>query len=182
MKTNTYLRLSLLIPLLVWVICLLFMLIANTIPESSALAIDESRGIGELVFLFLAFYVIGILVWLVPYILLSLILFFWSFTNTAQTALSVKVFALSPLAMMVLTIAVLNILTFGTSPDSTLFSSPGIMDQDFIYLNLLGAAFALIWGYICVGIGFGIHRVLQNRGMIRDEETTQIAATSDQPV
>lgn len=181
MKTTTYLRFSLLIPLVVWGICLLFLVLVNAIPETSALAVDGSQSITEIVFLFLAFYIFGIIVWILPYLLLSLILFFWSFINTAQTALKVKVFALSPLAMMILTVAVLNILTLGTSPDGTLFSSPGIIDQDFISLNLLGAAFALIWGYICVGIGFGIYKLLQRRGMIRDEETAQIASTSDQP-
>lgn len=180
MKTNTFLRLSLLIPLLVWIGCLVFLLIVNAIPDSSALAIDETNGISELVFLFLGSYVFGIIVWLIPYILLSLILFFWSFIGRAQTAL--KVYALSPLAMMVLTLAALNILTLGTARENALFSGSGIMDQDFINLNLLGTALSLGWGYICVGIGFGIYKLLQRRGMIRDDQNLRITPATNQPV
>lgn len=179
MKTTTYLRFSLLIPLVVWGICLLFLLLVNAIPETSALAVDESQGITELVFLFLAFYIFGIIVWIIPYVLLALILFFWSFISRAKTAL--KVFTLSPLAMTILTVAALNILKLGTTDENSLFSSPGVIDQDLIDLNVLGIAFALIWGYMCVGIGFGIYKILQKRGVIRDEESAQIASTSDQP-
>jgi hypothetical protein len=30
-------------------------------------------------------------------------------------------------------------------------------------------AFSLIWGYVCVGIGFGIYKLLQHLQIIRDE-------------
>jgi hypothetical protein len=166
MKTNTYLRWSLLIPFLVWGVSLLiFMVISKFSPE--AFPGGESLAAVDIAILFLAFYVFGIIVWILPYILLALILFFWSFIARTQTAL--KVFALSPIAMTLLTLAALTLLSFGTSEPGTIFSSAGIVDRDFLSLNILGAAFALIWGYICVGIGYGIYRLFQRRQLIRDE-------------
>ena len=166
MKTANYLRLSLLIPLLVWGVCLLlFIAIASAAPEIEPGYMATTSG-PNWVTIFFAFYIFGIIVWIFPYILLSLILFFWSFISQARTAL--KVFALSPLAMTILTIATLNILALNNTGEAAILSNPAI-DQDYISLNILGAAFTLIWGYICVGIGFGIYKLLQRRGILRDE-------------
>jgi hypothetical protein len=170
MKTVTYLRLSLLIPLLVWGLCLLvYILIASATPESELGYMAEVSGPNR-VTIFFAFYIFGIFVWIFPYLLLSLILFFWSFISQARTAL--KVFALSPLAMTILTIAMLNILALNNTGEAAILSNPAI-DQDYISLNILGAAFTLIWGYICVGIGFGIYKLLQRRQFIRDEDNIE---------
>ena len=166
MKTVTYLRLSLLIPLLVWGLCLLvYIPIASATPEIELGYMAEASG-PAWVTIFFAFYIFGIFVWIFPYLLLSLILFFWSFISQARTAL--KVFALSPLAMTILTITMLNILALNNTGEAAILSDLAI-DQDYISLNILGAAFTLIWGYICVGVGFGIYKLLQRRRIIRDE-------------
>ena len=81
--------------------------------------------------------------------------------------------------MMIMTLAVLTIFSLGSAGNSTWFDGPGVIDQDFINLNLLGAGFALVWGYLCVGIGYGIYRLLQQRGIIRDE---QIMESAPQPL
>ena len=60
MKTKTYLRFSLLIPFLVWGVCLLFLMIASTAPLNE-LASSESGTIMDWIMQFLAFYVFGIL-------------------------------------------------------------------------------------------------------------------------
>lgn len=182
MKTNTYLRWSLLIPFLVWGVSLLIFMIAG-IFSTVAFPVGESLFAVDIALMFLTFYVFGIIVWIFPYILLALTLFLWSFIGKARTAL--KVFAISPLAMTPLTVATLTILILGTSGESNISSSPGIFNQDLLLIigiSLLGAAFALIWGYICVGIGYGIYRFLQKRQLIRDEVRMEVPVALNEPV
>ena len=175
MKTATYLRLSLLIPILVWGVCLLFLIVASASPMSEQLLSSKLTTITDLIFLFFAFYVFGIIIWVIPYFLLSLILLFLSFRVQARAAM--KVFALSPLAMTILTIAVLDLMAIGFSTgDGAILSNSFGRDQDFISFNILVLALSLVWGYICVGIGFGIYRLLQHSRIIRDEENIGSAA------
>jgi hypothetical protein len=169
-KTATYLRLSLLLPFLVWGVCLLFVIAVTASPIDELIS-SESTTIAGILYLFFMFYALGIVIWFFPYLLLSLILFALSFIIQARTA--IKVFALSPIAMTVLTIASMNLLFLGSSGNGQMLSSPLIKDQDFIYFNLLVLAFSLIWSYLCVGIGFGIYQLLQHSRIVRDEETVE---------
>lgn len=167
MSTTTYLRFSLLIPFVIWGICLLVIMSANaTAMDQFTPALPEKISTGATV-LFTA-YVIGIIFWIFPYILLALILFFSTFISKAHSAM--KVFALSPLAMTVLTLATVIIIDLSNS---------GSIDQDFSSFILLAVGLVLSWGYINVGIGYGIYKMLQHRGIIRDEEILQSTA---QPV
>jgi hypothetical protein len=165
MKTATYLRLSLLIPILVWGVCLLFLIVASTSPMNELIS-SKLTTITDLIFPFFGFYVFGIIIWVFPYLLLSLILLFLSFRVQARAAM--KAFALSPVAMTVLTIAVINLLATGASGEGSNLSNSLIRDQDFISLNILVLTFSLIWGYICVGMGFGIYKLLQRSRTISD--------------
>jgi hypothetical protein len=93
MKTTTFLRLSLLIPFLVWGICVLFFIVLSVISASSQ---D------------------------------------WDMFQANPLGGAENFFA-SPLWFVILT---------------------------------------LLWGYICVGVGFGIYKILQRRGFIKDEAVT----------
>jgi uncharacterized membrane protein YfhO len=166
MKTATYLRFSLLLPLLVWGVCLLFMIAVSASPINELLSLESTTITGTL-YLFLAFYVFGIVAWVFPYLLLSLVLLALSFIVQARTAL--KAFALSPIAMTILTLILVNLLTLSGSGNGQILSNPIEMDRGFIPFNLLVLAFSLLWGYICVGTGFGIYKLLQRSQMIRDE-------------
>jgi hypothetical protein len=167
MKTTMYLRFSLLIPFVVWGICLLVILVMDAASLGKfAPELPEAVSLGVAVF-FTA-YVLGIIFWIFPYVLLALILFFSTFIS--QTPMALKLFALSPLAMTLLTLA--TVIIMGASSSSSI-------DQDFSGLVWLVVALVLSWGYICVGIGYGIYRLLERRGTIRDEVPVQI---SPQPV
>lgn len=166
MKTTIYLRLSLLIPFVVWVIGLLVLMIMSKAPISEV-AVSASTTIAGLLFVFLAFYVIGILIWIFPYMLLALILFLSSFINRAQVTM--RVFVFSPIAMAILTLATLNLLALGPAGGSTFFSSATEI-QDYTDFNLFVAIISLLWGYICVGIGFGVYKILQRLDTIKDVE------------
>jgi hypothetical protein len=167
MKTKTYLRFSLLLPIVVWGLSVLLFVLMMALPEVYDPAQNEALGVVYVGAFFILFYVFGIIIWLFPYILLSLILFFSTYISQARTSL--KVFALSPLAMTVLTIAVTIIFTFGGMKEGETLPIPGGFDKYLIGFNLLIGAISLIWGYICVGIGFGIYKLLQRTGIIKDE-------------
>ena len=167
MKTTTYVRLSLLIPILVWGICLLFFIIASTPPFNEVVS-SQSTTTMNFVFLFFAFYMFGIVIWISPYLLLSLILLGLSLFVKARTL--IKGFALSPIVMTILTLGLVNLLAIGSSRDGAIPSDLLIKDQGLISFNLLSFVVSLVWGYICVGIGFGIYKLLQHSGIIRDEE------------
>jgi hypothetical protein len=169
MKTTTYLRYSLLVPFVIWGICLLVILTLNaTAADQPSPELPESITMG--ISIFFTAYVLGIIFWIFPYLLLGLILFFSTFIVRARTAL--MVFALSPVAMTLLTIATVIIIDLGNS---------GVLEESYSYSNFMGfvAILVLGWGYICVGLGYGIYKLLQGRGKIRDEDTLQ---ASVQPV
>ena len=161
MKTQSFLRFSLLIPFLVWVLCLAFFLIAAAIQNDNTSYGDAFDVMAILAFVSML-YVFGIMVWIFPYLLLAAILFFWSFI--AQSRVALRVFALSPLVMTIFTVATLNIMMLWNSGD---ISS---LDESLINMNLMAIGFALVWGYICVGIGYGIYKLLQHRDFLREEQ------------
>jgi hypothetical protein len=173
MKTATYSRLSLLIPILVWGVCLLVLIVASTFPGNE-LESSKLTTITDLIFLFFAFYVFGIIIWVFPYLLLALILFVLSFR--VQPHVAIKAFALSPVVMTILTMAAVNLLATGTSGEGTILTNSLIKDPEFISFNILVLAFSLIWGYICVGIAFGIYKLLHRSRIIWDEWNIESAS------
>jgi len=166
MKTVTYLRLSLLLPFVLWGLCLLFVIAVTASPIDELIS-SESTTIAGILYLFFMFYALGIVFWFSPYLLLSLFLLALSFITRARTA--IRAFALSPVAMTILTMAAVNLLMWSKPGSGQALGGPGGMGQDFLYFTLLVLAFSLIWGYICVGIGFGLYKLLQRSQMIRDE-------------
>ena len=169
MKARTYARLALLIPLLIWVIVLLIqMLIILFRPVdvySNGTDTDTLFGLVEMV---LSFYMIGILFWFLPYLVLSIALLIISFNS--QLDVLKYMFVLSPFAMAILVMMEMTILSLATgvvlSPAdivSNIATSAGI--------NLFVGIFALVCGYICVGLGFGGYLLLQYFGLIKQAET-----------
>lgn len=175
MKTTTYLRLSLLIPFLVWGFCLVFFFfLAGFMPLTYGDGLSKPETVMESIILFVFYYVLGIFIWIFPYGLLALILFLWSFIGKARNMLTI--FALSPLAMTILTTAIIIIMDLGDIGSEIPFSQPQALGTDFLSFNAQIAGISFAWGYICVGIGYGIYRILQYRGYIRDE--AQVASLS----
>ena len=170
MKTTTYLRLSLLIPFVVWGVCALVFAVTTVSPDSGGL-------VARLTIIFFLFYTFGIIGWLFPYLLLTLILLILSLKNRAGTL--IKVFALSPLAMA-LFVVVFVIVILGGSPDpSSLSPDLATSDGEFFGSPVWFTIVTLVWGYICVAIGFGIYRLLQALHVIRDFPTPLAADTAE---
>ncbi len=172
MKTNTYLRWSLLIPILVWLLCLLFMIPASLITFQDP-TLGQSNSILDLLFAFAGAYLFGIVLWIVPYLLLSLILFFSSLIGSPRVMITLC--ALSPLAMTALTLALMNIFLFGYVGVSAFPDMPISSLQGYTESTLAVGGLTLLWGYMCVCIGYGIYRLLQRRGIIREEQALEIA-------
>ena len=169
MKTTTYLRLSLLIPILVWGVCLLILIVWGKIAPNGP-GFDGSESIVNIVLLPLMFYVFGIVGWFLPYLLLCFILLIWSFRTQAHILM--KVFAFSPLAMAVFIFAFLTMLSIGKEDWNTFWSSSTMIAENFFGTTLFLVVLAIAWGYICVGIGYGIYKLLQWKRLIRDGAIT----------
>jgi hypothetical protein len=118
--------------------------------------------------LFIMFYVMGILFWFLPYLVLSIALLFISFTSRLK--MLQYLFILSPFAMAILAMIEGTIITLSTRD---LFMSSADLLSNFITstsFSLMMGILALVYGYICVGLGFGGYKLLQQFGMIVDEE------------
>src|SRR5512138_1779604 len=167
MKTKTYLRLSLLIPFFVWVICVvIFAIWSKLAPDGPGF--NGSEGLVMIVLFPLMFYVFGIIGWFIPYIILSVILVVWSFRTKAQTL--IKVFALSPAIMALIVLIFVNALSLGDANVNQFLSDPGGNARNFFGTNVWYAAITLFWGYLCVGTGYGIYKILQRQGLIKEEQ------------
>ncbi len=178
MKTTTYLRLSLLIPILIWAICLLFFILVSASPLNELVSL-QGPSAANLVVLFPAFYVFGIVIWILPYLFLAISLIILSLLVKARALITI--FALSPIGMTLLTISVVNLLAIATSGNGTISSVLSTRNQDLIYFNVMIFACSLIWGYICVGIGLELYKLFQHLRMIRDEENTESPVKANQP-
>jgi hypothetical protein len=177
MRTTTYLRLSLLIPFFVWAVCALALFLWSTF-EPSGFASDSPTAI-DVIAMFFLFYVFGILVWFLPYVLVCIILLVWSFKSRAQVL--IKGFALSPFGMAFLVLAFVNLLSLNGEDMSTLVSNPGPFFEDLFGSNALFLILTLLWGYMCVGIGYGTYKILQRLELIH-EDTAPRAMTLVEPL
>jgi putative membrane protein (TIGR04086 family) len=132
----------------------------------------ESRTINGLlvavVGTLLLFYVIGIVYWLIPYLFLSLVLLLISFRSTERVLK--MVYLLSPLLMAIVILIVVTTLTITPPEGSLLVSDLTSNFQDSVGTGVLFAGITLVWGYICVSLGFGGYKLLQHFGMIKEEK------------
>ncbi len=84
MKAKTYARLALLIPLLLWVILLLVELLITAVVPADLMSDGPNTFFGLLTILLFS-YVLGILFWLIPYLILSITLLLLSFKSRLET-------------------------------------------------------------------------------------------------
>ena len=167
MNTKTYARLALLIPLVIWVILILVELVINLVVPAELRSSEQMKVFGILE-IFMMFYVFGILFWFLPYLVLSIALLLSSFTS--QLKMLQYLFILSPFAMAILAMMEGTIITLSTRE---LFMSSADLLSNFITgagFSLMMGILALVYGYICVGLGFGGYKLLQQFGILVDKE------------
>jgi hypothetical protein len=170
MKAQTYLRLSLLLPYLLWGLALLLMQgyggSENPSPIDRIIPLDFSW--------ILSLYVIGAFFWFLPYTLLALGLLVWSIHRKIRTIM--QVFAVSPLILTVLIMIEINLLSILTQDSSSSLSPSNF--TNLLALNGLALGLTIAAGYLCVGIGFGLYKILMSTNVIKESETeSQMVAT-----
>jgi hypothetical protein len=158
MKPQTYLRLALLFPYLLW---------AMVLPLIRVYGGDLNplmSTIPRLLFLLPSLYVIGIIFWFVPYTLLAVALLLWSIKR--QTKAILIVFASSPLLLTALMLLEINLLSLATQ--NVTYSSANSNVGDLMALNQVVIFASLVIGYFCVAIGFALYRFLQSLHILRE--------------
>jgi hypothetical protein len=167
MKTKTYARVALLIPLVLWVILLLVELLINAVIPADLRSNGPDTFLGALEIVILV-YVIGIVLWFLPYLVLSIAMLLMSYKirmERLQYVLILSPFAMAILAMMEATLVSLPAGGFA-SPSADLATN----FMTSIGINLMMGILSLVYGYICVGLGFAGYKLLQRFGRIKDEE------------
>ena len=175
MKTKTYARLALLIPLLLWVILLLVELLINAVIPADLRSNEPNTFLGALEIVIL-FYVIGIVLWFLPYLVLSLAMLLISYkirVERLQYVLILSPFAMAILAMMEATLVSLPAGGFA-SPSADLATN----FMTGIGINLMMGILSLVYGYICVGLGYAGYKLLQRFGKIKEEERKNVEITN----
>ena len=174
MRTRSYARLALLIPLLLWVILLLVELLINAVIPAELRSNGPTTFFGFLE-MFVLFYLIGILIWFLPYLVLAIALLVASFRSRPEMLR--YLFILSPFAMAILAMMEATLVSLPAGG----FASPSAdLATNFttgIGINLMMGILSLVYGYICVGLGFAGYKLLQRFGKIKEEEKENVEIT-----
>jgi hypothetical protein len=176
MKPRTYARFALLIPFLVWVI-LLFLLFLINVVVTVFLPSTGQMSFFDLLQAFLLFYIIGILFWFPPYLVLSMTLLFISFKSRLETMK--YLFVLSPfaMAMLVMLETAIILIPAGTMNAMTPIDLASTF-KDRTVANLIFGALAIVWGYLCVCLGLAGYKLLQHFGKIKEDEKISVEITN----
>ena len=156
MKSQTYLRLSLLIPYLFWIVSAGVTAITNQFPEYENI-------IGYIAI----FYTIGIIIWGIPYTILAIALWFWS--RGKDTRKVARIFALSPILLGILLVIEILIVSINWSDISNSFLQPS---SDFTASILTLGGLSLLYGYLCIFIAAGLYKLLKAFKVIKAEVTS----------
>lgn len=155
-KPQHLLRSLLLIPYFAWAIALLFALLGSATTRNS----DASNALVDLFAGVTSFYTIGILLWGIPYTILTVGLFLWSLNRPASTIFTAFIF--SPFLLSILMVMEIALVSFW--PPQTL-SMESLMD--FLSYVLVAVIPTLLFGYGFVGLGVIIYKTMQRLGWIR---------------
>jgi hypothetical protein len=167
MKTRTYARLALLIPFMIWVILFLVEMFINAVIPADLRSNGPETFFG-LVEIVLLFYVIGILLWFLPYLILSIAMLLVSFKSRLE--LVKPLFLLSPFAMTMLVMTEVTVISLLSAGDAVPSIDLVSTFKNGAEVNVFVGVLALVWGYVCVGLGFGGYKLLQHFGMIKEDE------------
>ncbi|MEP7136433.1 MAG: hypothetical protein ABI904_16005 [Chloroflexota bacterium] len=161
MKPQTFLRLSLLTPYLLWGMSAI---VALVVSSSKNTAFDTNPIMNTLLYIPML-YAFGIFIWGIPYTLLAVGLGLWSRNKPSQKAL--KTFVWSPVMLAVLIAFEVFAFSLNWNDLGAGFSQNSI---DFGASILAMGALAIVFGYLSIGVVAGIYKVLTLRNLIKNEE------------
>jgi hypothetical protein len=161
MKPQTFFRLALLVPYILWGIGLLVMLPLSAME-------NELSETWNFILMPIAFYTIGIILWFLPYTILAIGLGIWaknkSINSLRNTALA------APFLFFVLMSIEIIIVNLPATTITEFLSA--IAEQSLAF-----GVFSLLYGYVCVGIAFGIFKLLQHKNLIAIEVPPSLSET-----
>lgn len=162
MKKQTFLRLSLLIPYLLWACSA----IVTWAISSSTNNLENQASIINAIAYVLIIYAYGIILWGIPYTLLAISLWVWSARK--QTHLIVKTFALAPVYLAIPIMIEILILDYDSISNITQNWQGFLSGFGYSALALIG--FSLAYGYLCIGIVYLIYRLSGKLNFIKSEQ------------
>ena len=151
MKPRTFFGLALLFPYLLWGISALIVFLLSS---------QEMSEAWNLVLMPIAFYTLGIILWLIPYTILAAGMWIWS-RNKSTNALY-KIAMLAPILLSALML--IEVVLVSLPAESMTELAWALLSQAV----LLGG-FSLVFGYLSVGIAMGVFKLLQSKHLIADE-------------
>jgi len=161
MKPKTFFKSALLIPYILWIIGFLIVYLTSLLPDNPDYS--NTNSLGNVIIMVVFYYTFGAIVWFIPYTLLAAGLLIWSrrkpITDIYKAAL------LSPLFFFGL-MSVVSVLLFidAGGAQEIVNNAKG----PFLVISV----FSLVFGYLCVGIGMGMYKLLKSRGLIKEEMIT----------
>ena len=161
MKPQTYFSLALLFPYILWCLCVLifFLVSSQEIPAAWNVALMP-----------ISFYTFGIILWFIPYTILAVGMWIWSRNKSTKTLYKLVMLAPVLLSVLMLIEVVLVSLPVGSVTELT---------KDLPSQAALVGGFSLVFGYLCVGIAFGVFKFLQGKHLIV-EEMNQLVSEANQ--
>jgi hypothetical protein len=161
MKPQTFLRLSLLTPYLLWGSSVLF---ALAVSSSKNTTFNTNPIISTLLYIPML-YAFGIFIWGIPFTLLAVGLGLWSRDKPTQKIL--KTFAWSPVMLAVLISFEVPVFLLNWNDLGAGFSQNS---TDLGVSILAMGALAIVFGYLSIGVVAGIYKVLTLLNLIKNEE------------
>jgi hypothetical protein len=160
MKPQTLIRLSLIIPYLLWGLSAIIVAVGSSSKNSP---FDTSPILSMLLYIPML-YALGIFIWGIPYTLLAIGLGLWSRDKPTQKIF--RVFALSPVMLA----ALISLEMFAFSVNwNDLGAGISQNSTDFGASILSLGALALIFGYLSIGVVAGIYKVLTLLNLIKNK-------------
>ncbi len=165
MKPKTFLRLTLLIPYLLWGISAIFMLVVSSLPT----ALDASSPIINTLAMIPILYSFGIVLWGIPYTLLAVGLWLWS--RGKPTKKIIKTFAWAPILLIVPMMIETLIMDYRSFRSySELARNWQSFWSGFAYSTVTLTGLSLAFGYLCIGLAYGVYKLLWKLKLILDEQ------------
>lgn len=162
MKPQSFFRLALLFPYILWMVCALIVFIISSMPT-----ISSSWDIVMMSFFFYAF---GILLWFIPYTILAIGMWVWS--KSRPTAALYKSALTAPFLLFLLMLAEVTLVSL---PMESMAEMPG----ELLGQSAMLGGFSLVFGYLCVGIALGIYKFLASKNIIVEEMPQTTSSTLD---
>jgi hypothetical protein len=161
-KPQTFLRFLLSIPYFAWAVALLFSLLLNGPARNTGIPNSLLDALTTVT----SFYTIGIVIWGIPYTILTVGLLLWSRNKPAPAIY--KVFLFSPLLLSGLTVVEVALISLLTSQAPSL---EGVMD--FLSFVLIAVIPTLLFGYVFVGVGVIINKAMKQFNLLRIEDESK---------